>query len=303
MGAAIIRRLCLCCGPLGKIASCEKMSNHQLLLGKSTSYYEEYNPSVLFPIARNQGRSSLMLPPFTGYDLWRIYELTFLLPNGLPQAYMATIKVPCTSPYIVESKSLKLYLGSLCQTMFGSPEEVSALITHDLVDILDAEIEVKLYPIGAKTMPLLDFDSPLLEGMLELQDLKFKTYEVDPSLLKLAEKDKKDKKSNLACEAFHTNLFRSLCPVTGQPDYASIEISYTGDRFDKAALLAYLVSYRRHQGFHEQCVERIFTDIKSKLKPDELTVTACFIRRGGIDISPVRSNAKSFSAPLRTPRQ
>ena len=279
------------------------MSNHQLLLGKSTSYYEEYNPSVLFPIARNQGRSSLMLPPFTGYDLWRIYELTFLLPNGLPQAYMATIRVPCTSPYIVESKSLKLYLGSLCQTMFGSPEEVSALITHDLVDILDAEIEVKLYPIGAKTMPLLDFDSPVLEGLLELQDLKFKTYEVDPSLLKLAEKDKKDKKSNIACEAFHTNLFRSLCPVTGQPDYASIEISYTGDRFDKAALLAYLVSYRRHQGFHEQCVERIFTDIKNKLKPDELTVTACFTRRGGIDISPVRSNAKSFSTPLRTPRQ
>lgn len=279
------------------------MSHHQLLLGKSTSYFEEYNPSVLFPIARNQGRSSLALPPFSGYDLWRVYELTFLLPNGLPQAYMATIRVPCTSPYIVESKSLKLYLGSLCQTIFGSADEVSALIAHDLNDLLDADIDVKLFPIGTKTMPLLTFDSPLLEADPEMQNLKFKTYEVDPSLLKLADKDKKDKKGNVVCEAFHTNLFRSLCPVTGQPDYASVEINYTGDRFDKASLLAYLVSFRRHQGFHEQCVERIFTDIKTKLKPDELTVTACFTRRGGIDISPVRSNAKTFSTPLRTPRQ
>ena len=279
------------------------MSNHQLLLGKSTNYLEEYTPSVLFPIARNQGRSSLALPPFTGYDLWRIYELTFLLPNGLPQAYMATLRVPCNSPYIVESKSLKLYLGSLCQTMFGSAEEVSALIAHDLGELLDADIEVKLYKIGAKSMPLIAFDSPLLEGAPELSDLKFRTYEVDAGLLKLADKDKKDKKSNVVCEAFHTDIFRSLCPVTGQPDYASIEINYTGDRIDKAAMLSYLVSYRRHQGFHEQCVERIFTDIKNKLKPDELTVTACFTRRGGIDISPVRSNAKTFSSPLRTPRQ
>ncbi len=279
------------------------MSHHQLLLGKATSYFEEYNPSVLFPIARNQGRSSLALPPFTGYDLWRVYELTFLLPNGLPQAYMATIRVPCTSPYIVESKSLKLYLGSFCQTIFGSPDEVAALITHDLVDILDADIEVKLYKIGAKTMPLISFDSPLLESSVDLPDYKFKSYEVDANLLKLADKDKKDKKSLGVVEAFHTDLFRSLCPVTGQPDYASIEISYSGDRFDKLSVLAYLISYRRHQGFHEQCVERIFTDIKNKLKPDELTVTACFTRRGGIDISPVRSNAKTFSSPIRTPRQ
>lgn len=273
------------------------MSQAQNLLGKSTTYFEEYNPSVLYPIARDLGRSTLALPHFEGYDLWRIYELTYLNPNGLPQCYMASLKVPCTSPYIVESKSLKLYLGSLCLTAFSSPVEVSAIIAHDLSDILDADIEVKLYPISNNSMPLQTFEGTLLESEPGLNEIKFRTYEVNPELLKSADKATK------VSETLHTNIFRSLCPVTGQPDYASIEIKYTGDKVDHAALLAYLVSYRRHQGFHEQCVERIFTDMSAKLKLDELTVSACFTRRGGIDISPVRSNAPSFNQPIRTPRQ
>lgn len=284
------------------------MSQPQLLLGKTTSYFEEYTPSVLFPIARNQGRSSLALPPFTGYDLWRIYELTFLGPNGLPQAHMATLKVPCTSPYLVESKSLKLYLGSLSQTHFGSSEEVCSLIAHDLSELLEAEIEVKLFQVGSKAMPLRAFESPLLEAEPQMQDIRFNCFELNPELLSLADKESKDSKDkkknkNTITESVHTNLFRSLCPVTGQPDYASIEISYTGEPIDHQSLLAYLVSFRRHQGFHEQCVERIFTDLQAKTEPDELTITACFTRRGGIDISPVRSNAKDFEAPFRTPRQ
>lgn len=273
------------------------MSHHELLLGKSTTYFEEYNPEVLFPIARNQGHSSLALPSFTGYDLWRIYELTYLNPLGLPQSKMASIRVPCTSPYIVESKSLKLYLGSFCQTLFTSDEEVAKIIAHDLENILDCTVDVQLFEITHNAMPLIELTGTLLEKEPEVSTLRFKTYEVDPSLLKL--KDNAIK----VHESLTTNIFRSLCPVTGQPDYASIEISYSGEQFDHQALLAYLVSFRRHQGFHEQCVERIFTDIDRNLKPDELTVTACFTRRGGIDISPVRSNAKSYMSPVRTPRQ
>lgn len=273
------------------------MSHHELLLGKSTTYFEEYNPSVLFPIARNQGHSSLSLPPFTGYDLWRVYELTYLNAQGLPQNKMATIRVPCTSPYIVESKSLKLYLGSFCQTLFGSDEEVAQIIAHDLEDLLDCAVEVKLFELKRDAMPLIELSGTLLEAEPEVAAVRFKTYEVSPDLLKLKDKAKK------VHESLTTNIFRSLCPVTGQPDYASVEISYSGEQFDHVALLSYLVSFRRHQGFHEQCVEKIFHDIHTKLKPDELTVTACFTRRGGIDISPVRSNAKSYMPPVRTPRQ
>ena len=273
------------------------MSHNDLVLGKPTHYFEEYNPSVLFPIARNQGRSSLSLPPFTGYDLWRVYELTYLTSQGLPQSKMATLRIPCTSPYIVESKSLKLYLGSFCQTMFGSEEEAAQIIAHDLEDLLDASDEVKLYDIERNAMPIIGLSGTLLEKEPAVADARFKTYEVDPSLLKLQDKAQK------VSESLVTNIFRSLCPVTSQPDYASIEISYSGEQFDHLSLLSYLVSFRRHQGFHEQCVEQIFNAFHSRLKPDELTVTACFTRRGGIDISPVRSNAKSYNPPVRTPRQ
>ena len=275
------------------------MSHNDILLGKSTRYFEEHNPKVLFPIARNQGRSSLALPPFKGYDLWRIYELTYLQPNGLPQSVMATLRVPYNSPYLVESKSLKLYLGSFCQTMFGSAEEVRGLIAHDLEDLLDAPIDVQFYPPTVESMPAQMLSGTLLEEEAQLKgaELQFRTYETDTSLLKMQEHGHK------VNETLCTNIFRSLCPVTGQPDYASVEISYIGEQIDHMALLAYLVSFRRHKGFHEQCVERIFTDIHNKLLTDELTVTACFTRRGGIDISPVRSNAKTFQCPVRTPRQ
>ena len=268
-----------------------------ILLGKETTYCEEYNPSILFPIARSQGRATFQVAPFQGYDLWRVYELTYLSPNGLPQCCMATIKIPCTSPFIVESKSLKLYLGSFSQTIFASKEEVTQVIAKDLQELLGAPVEVKLFAITACSMPIVGFDSPLLENEAAAKDFKFKNYEVTPELLKLMEGGPR------ICESLNTNIFRSRCPVTGQPDYASVEISYVGAKFDHCALLAYLVSYRRHQGFHEQCVERIFTDITNILKPDELTVTACFTRRGGIDISPVRSNMALYDHPIRTPRQ
>lgn len=272
-------------------------SQKEILLGKETTYCEEYNPSILYPIPRIKGRSTFTPAPFQGYDLWRIYELTYLNPNGLPQCCMATIKVPCTSAFIIESKSLKLYLGSFSQTIFSSNDEVRTVIAKDLKEMLVCDVEVKIFPIATRSMPIIGFDSPLLENESAAKEFKFKNFEVCPQLLKLMENGPR------ISESLNTNIFRSRCPVTGQPDYASVEVSYIGPKIDHVSLLAYLVSYRRHQGFHEQCVEQIFTDIHNILKPDELTVTACFTRRGGIDISPVRSNANMFDDPIRTPRQ
>lgn len=273
------------------------MHQKDIPLGKNSSYVEEYTPSLLFPIPRAQGRGKMAMPPFRGFDLWRAYELTFLAPNGLPQCYMASIKVPCTSPYIVESKSLKLYLGSFSQTMFNGPDEVSSVISQDLNQLLNTEVKVKLYELNSSSMPLVDTSDLILENDPSLADVKFKTFEVDSSLLRLA-----NKKENIS-ETVSTNLFRSRCPVTAQPDYATVTISYSGEKIDHASLLAYLVSYRRHQGFHEQCCEMIFTDLINICKCDELTVSCSFTRRGGIDINPVRSNAHSFDEPKRTPRQ
>lgn len=285
-------------------------------LGKSTTYYEEYNPSLLFPIARSLSRSILKHTNFEGYDLWRVYELTYLNSQGLPQAAMVTLKVPCTSPYIVESKSLKLYLGSFCQTICASNDEVKHIITNDLNKILHTQVEVNVMNVGAKSMPIDTMKGVQLESLPEVANFKFTKYEVSPEILKLEgdnasnsddkSKDKskdKDKKGEKVTETLYTNLFRSLCPVTGQPDYAAVEITYTGKKIDRVALLSYLVSYRRHQGYHESCVERIFNDITNILNVEKLTVTACFTRRGGIDISPTRTNTGKVAEPIRTPRQ
>lgn len=270
---------------------------HEIVLGKSTRYMDEYCPSILCPIARSQARDTLSFHAFEGYDLWRLYELTYLTRQGLPQVLMGTIKVPCRSTYIVESKSLKLYLGSFCQTMFESKEQVAATIEHDLNKVLKRKPRVELFEVNQKAMPQQDFSSLCLESEPDVASLQFKQFTVSPELLQY------DEKAPEVTETVHTNLFRSLCPVTGQPDMASVEISYTGHKINHQQLLAYLVSYRKHQGFHENCVERIFSDLKNIMHVTYLTVTACFTRRGGIDISPVRSDTPDFFMPIRTPRQ
>lgn len=270
---------------------------HELVLGKSTKYMDEYAPSVLCPIPRKQGRETLSVLSFYGYDLWRMYEITCLNRQGIPQIYMGTLKVPADSSCIVESKSLKLYLGSFCQTMFDNKEQVATTIEHDLNKILKTKVQVELFEPNQKAMPQQDFSSPRLENEPEMANFQFKQYTVAPELLQF------DKSAPVVTETVSTNVFRSLCPVTGQPDMASIEIQYTGNKINHQQLLAYLISYRKHQGFHENCVERIFTDLKTLMKVSKLTVTACFTRRGGIDISPVRSDTTDFFMPIRTPRQ
>lgn len=270
---------------------------HEFVLGQTTKYMDEYAPSILCPIPRSQGRDTLALPSFEGYDLWRMYEITFLNRQSLPQVVMGTLKVPANSPMIVESKSLKLYLGSFSQTFFDNKEQVAATIEHDLNKILKTTVQVELFEPNQKAMPQQDFSSIRLESEPEMANVQFKNFTVAPELLQF------DSNAPIIAERVHTNIFRSLCPVTGQPDMASIEISYKGPKINHQQLLAYLISYRKHQGFHENCVERIFADLKNLMKVTQLVVSASFTRRGGIDISPVRSDTPDFFMPIRTPRQ
>ena len=270
------------------------MQNNELLLGKSTVYLDEYDPTVLQPIGRNLGRAQLKSNVSLGYDLWRLYEITYLNRLGIPQVAIGTIKVPATSPYIVESKSLKLYIGSLTQTKFNNKEEVAAIIAHDLSKALETNVEVKLFTLYENNEI---FNIQKLNGTsIDNEPIEKPVYEPDPKLLVPSG-------GHYVIETLRSDLLRTLCPVTGQPDHASIMIRYEGEQIDRKALLAYIVSYRRHRGFHEQCCEQIFNDIKQNLRPVKLCVMACFTRRGGIDINPIRNEFSEDIFPLRTIRQ
>lgn len=266
------------------------------MLGKSTEYIDTYSPALLTPIPRSLGRDVVGVHTFKGVDVWRLYEITWINANGMPIVAAGEIHVPAMSPFIVESKSLKLYIGSLTQTVINSVEEAAALIQRDVSKCVGAEVGVHIEPLSVWAQPIEKVPGVLLEDAVT--DLTCHTYEPDASLLALADGDE------VVEETLSSNLLRSRCPVTGQPDHASLIVQYRGRKIDRRALLAYIVSYRRHQGFHEQCAEQIFTDIMKRLAPDRLSVFACFTRRGGIDISPFRSTDLEFPAHIiRTPRQ
>ena len=268
------------------------MNVENLVLGKNTTYDNEYAPSRLTKIERSLGRSQISnLKKFYGYDIWHLYELTYLNLNGLPCVCMGTLQIPADSKYIVESKSLKLYALSLTMTKFKAIEDVQEIMAKDLSELLECEVIVKLYPLHSKDFSLHTIKGTCLEQLKACMDLCFKNFNYAPDALKVCS-DKKISKT------YYTNLFRSLCPVTAQPDHASIMIEYTGKKFAPEALLSYLVSLRNHQGFHEQCVELIYSDLMTYLKPEKLTVAAFFTRRGGIDINPVRSNTKNSNKIL-----
>ncbi len=284
---------------MSNACSVSKAIEKQTILGKSTQYVDTYKPELLFPIARELGRASLALKTFIGYDLWRLYEVTWLDQNGLPHVAFGTLKVPATSPSIVESKSLKLYVGSFTQSIFDSIEAVAKTMEKDISAALETPVEVSLTELNALTPEVMSLQSP--EGINLEQtygaQLTCTEYGVTPALLKV-------NPETHVSEVVHSNLLRSRCPVTGQPDHATVTIAYTGPELDKAALLAYIVSYRHHQGFHEQCAEQIFSDLSTLASFKELTVSCSFTRRGGIDISPVRSSKlELISTPKRTPRQ
>jgi len=260
-------------------------------LGQATGYPDRYDPALLFAVPRAPQRADIGLGfalPFTGADVWTAYEHTWLDARGKPCIAMLSIAVPIESPYIVESKSVKLYLGSYAQTRFDDEAQVRAAIEMDLSAATGGRVEVSvLQEARIASLPGVSIDD---------EDLAVDRYEVDPSLLEAG--------GETVREALRSDLFRSVCPVTGQPDYASVAIAYRGPRIDRGALLRYLVSYRLHAGFHEHCAERIFVDVAGRCACESLTVHARFTRRGGIDINPFRTNAgEPVPANVRTPRQ
>ncbi len=265
-------------------------------LGKPTQYIDQYDPSLLFAIARKEKRDELnqQAIAFTGEDIWNAYELSWLDLNGVPKVAIATIIFSADSQYIVESKSLKLYFNSLNQTAFANKNKVREVIAKDLCNLTKSKVAVHLYAPN----DVSSYQVGQLEGeCIDEQNISISSYDYQPSLLKL------DTNKNNVKEVLVSHLLKSNCLITSQPDWASIQIKYEGSKICKAALLQYLVSFRSHNEFHEQCVERIFSDIKQICKPNKLTVYARYTRRGGLDINPWRSDFEFSVENIRLSRQ
>jgi len=273
-------------------------------LGKASSYIDQYDASLLFPLPRADKRSELGIagaPPFFGADLWTAFELSWLNPRGKPQLALAHFMVPCESPNIVESKSFKLYLNSFNNTVFADSDAVLACMRKDVSEALWRGTPVQ-GTVGLRLIAPDLFDrEPIyeLDGLsLDRLDIECSRYTPAPDLLRVTPGEAP------VSEVLVSNLLKSNCLVTGQPDWGSVQISYTGDAMDQEGLLQYLVSFRNHNEFHEQCVERIFMDIWTRCKPIKLSVYARYTRRGGLDINPFRtSHPQKPPANTRTARQ
>jgi 7-cyano-7-deazaguanine reductase len=265
-------------------------------LGKSSPYPDRYDPSLLAPMSRADARRGIGLteaPIFRGADVWRGYEFSWLGASGKPEVAGIQLEVTADSPYFVESKSLKLYLNGFAQTRFNSADEVRGVIARDLSAAFGASVSLELLPLEAlaKMMGVLAGDC--------IDDLQISTdvYAREPALLTVSDR------SRVAEESLVSHLFRSLCPVTGQPDWASVLIRYRGPEIDRAGLLKYLISFRSHPAFHETTIEQIWLDMKAQLGCEALTVLGCFQRRGGLDINPVRTDVEIERVVPRLPRQ
>lgn len=266
-------------------------------LGKSSAYLSQYDASLLFGIARatkwcELGFSADHLP-YVGVDIWNCYELSWLLPSGKPVVAIGQFSVPADSPNIIESKSFKLYLNSLNLSVYGSFAEVAALLIRDLSKVAGAPVEVELKTLQAASAEGLHMPQGLCIDDL---DISLSRYE-SPSLALLS------CGSESVEEQLYSHLLKSNCPVTGQPDWGTVHVHYRGKALNHASLLAYLVSFRQHQDFHEQCVERIFLDLQQLLQPEFLSVHARYVRRGGLDINPYRSSEPTAITNLRLARQ
>jgi 7-cyano-7-deazaguanine reductase len=276
----------------------------QSQLGKSSTYVDQYDAALLFPIARRPKRDEIGLAgilPFFGADLWTAYELSWLNPRGKPQLALARITVPAESTHIVESKSVKLYLNSFNNSVFADAAAVQTRLREDLSAAVWQGGAV-MSSVGVQLVLPQDFDKePVheLDGLnLDRLDLECTHYQPAPELLTAQLNEAP------VTETLTSQLLKSNCLVTGQPDWGSVRISYTGPQIDQAGLLQYIVSFRNHNEFHEQCVERIFMDIWHACKPSKLEVYARYTRRGGVDINPWRTS-HPMAAPvnIRTARQ
>ncbi len=246
-------------------------------LGKSVSYSDVFDPHLLYPIARSQSRMSLGIReplPFEGTDRWTCYELSWLNRDGVPQVGILTLEYPARSPMIVESKSLKLFLGSMNFTRFDSVDSVIKALHESLSSVLQVD-DVKITICSPENWSSLHVHQSLGESV----DNQKPQREGSPRL-KCGEGEVQ--------EILTSNLLRSLCPVTSQPDWGTLIVSYTGRPLERASLLTYLIAHRSYQGFHEECCERIFTDLLASCTPSKLWVGCFYTRRGGIDINPER---------------
>lgn len=266
-------------------------------LGRASRYDHGHDPGLLHPVARAEGRAELGIDetglPFRGRDDWNAYELSWLNARGKPEVALAEWSVPCDSPCLIESKSLKLYLNGLANTVFsGGADEITKTLEQDLSACAGASVAVRLWTLEQAAQR----SGYVFEGAcLDELDVAVEDYELNPALLESG--------SGSHAEMVYTHLLRSLCPVTGQPDWASVIIDYEGTAIPHEGLLRYLVSFRNHSGFHEQVVERIFTDLQRNYELRRLTVQARFTRRGGLDINPVRSTQDHALLNRRTVRQ
>jgi len=263
-------------------------------LGKPATYRSDYDPSLLFPIARAEKRAELGIAgtmPFFGVDIWNAYEVSWLNARGKPQVAIATVTVPADSSNIIESKSFKLYLNSFNQTRLESAEALLELLRTDLSGGFGAPVQVALtLPEAFGALRMGELSGLLLDRL----DIEVSDYQPDPGLLRAGHGEA------MVEESLVSHLLKSNCLVTGQPDWASVQIRYVGPQIDQEGLLRYLIGFRQHNEFHEQCVERIFMDILRQCRPQKLAVYARYTRRGGLDINPWRSNFSTGQPPGNT---
>ena len=253
-----------------------------LTLGQKVDYIEQYTPELLQGVPRTLSREQIGVAqplPFGGIDIWNGYELSWLNPKGKPQVAILQCRVPIDSQNLIESKSFKLYLNSFNQSVFGSADEVARHLTKDLSACAQAPVEVQLFSAGQfGALQLGELDGTVIDEL----DIEINAYEPSPELLTTGDQQ--------VSETLVSHLLKSNCLITSQPDWASVQIHYEGAAIDHAGLLAYLISFRRHNEFHEQCIERIFCDLMNRCKPHKLAVYARYTRRGGLDINPLRAN-------------
>ena len=260
-------------------------------LGKETQYEAIYNPALLFPIARKTKRDEIGITgilPFVGVDIWNHYEVSWLNQRGKPMVAIAEIRYDCASSYIIESKSLKLYFNSLNNTVFESVTAVEALVQRDLIDRLcTTAVMVSITLISHYSATMLQRCLPGYS--IDELDVECTAYTVNPASLITEE--------HFTEETLCTDLLKSNCLITHQPDWCSVQIHYRGRQINHAGLLRYIVSFRNHNEFHEQCIEKIFMHIVERCRPEVLTVYGRSTRRGGVDINAYRSTEPLTTVP------
>ncbi|WP_028112108.1 NADPH-dependent 7-cyano-7-deazaguanine reductase QueF [Ferrimonas kyonanensis] len=268
-----------------------------LTLGQQTQYQDQYAPELLQGVPRQLNRDAIGLGdalPFTGADIWTGFELSWLNAKGKPMVAIAHFALPVSSANLVESKSFKLYLNSFNQTRFDSVDAVREALAKDLSQCAQGEVSVRIVlPDAFGAEPLVELEGELIDDL----DISIDDYQFNPDYLSGAAADE------VVEETLRSNLLKSNCLITSQPDWGSVQIRYKGGRIDREKLLRYLISFRRHNEFHEQCVERIFMDLKRYCGCQRLTVYARYTRRGGLDINPFRSDFEALPANHRLARQ